>query len=284
MKNQTAHVLRNAMLGIILSITAISTSWGDEESNIEKTSQLLERIQLKRNDEKAVIEMIPIVRCSLKPSKYEEILISQLRNTKISTDQFRIVSEKIGNLLISKVIDCLPTKNIEIETPVARCQGKALTCKVELVSIMRAGDALLDIFLKHFPESNVSKFLIQRDEKTAKPQFKYMRVSSSIGSGSYVVITEPMIATGGTLEMVITLLKEKGVQEENIIVAAICASPEGILYLNQRFPKIKVVMTILDEKLNEKKFISPGLGDFGDRFFGTLNMTAKADDGAWATH
>jgi uracil phosphoribosyltransferase len=259
----------------------ISSAWGTEENNAELRSQLLEKVQLKRNDEKALAEMLPIVRCSFKPSTYEEILLAQLRNTQSSTKQFRLVSDKISDLLVSKVIDCLPTKIVDIETPVTRCRGKVLAGKVELVSIMRSGDALLDTFMWHFPEANISKFLIQRDEKTAKPQFKYMKISPDIASGNYVVITEPMIATGGTLEMVITLLKEKGVLEENIIVASVCVAPEGIILLNERFPKMNVIMTAMDEKLNDRKFIVPGLGDFGDRFFGTSEklfvVNAKAD-------
>ena len=262
-------IIRNGILGFILTATTASNAWGKEESRTEKRAQLLEEVQLKRHDEKALAEMLPIVRCSFKPSTYEEILMAQLRNTQSSTKQFRLVSEKISDLLVSKVIDCLPTKTVEIETPVTRCRGKVLDGKVELVSIMRSGDALLDTFMWHFPEANISKFLIQRDEKTAKPQFKYMKISPDVASGNYVVITEPMIATGGTLEMVITLLKKKGVQEEKIIIASVCAAPEGIVLLNEKFPKIKMVMTTMDEKLNERKYIVPGLGDFGDRFFGT---------------
>jgi uracil phosphoribosyltransferase len=269
MPNQTMKFIRIGALGTILSTVMISNVWGKEESNPTQRSLLLEKIRLKRHDEKALAEMLPIVRCSFKPSIYEEILVAQLRNTQSSTKQFRIVSERIGDLLVSKVIECLPTKNIEIETPTAKCQGKVLASKVELVSIMRSGDALLEAFMKHFPEANISKFLIQRDEKNAKPQFKYMKISPDIALGNYVVIAEPMIATGGTLEMVIRLLKDRGVREENIIIASVCVAPEGIILLNERFPKIKVVMSTMDEKLNDRKFIVPGIGDFGDRFFGT---------------
>jgi uracil phosphoribosyltransferase len=271
-----------AMLGIIFSVTMISNVWGNEKNNREQSSELLEKIQLRRNDEKALAEMLPIIRCSFKPSTYEEILLSQLRNTQSSTKQFRLISEKIGDLLVSKVIDCLPVKSVEIETPITKCRGKVLSGKVEFVTIMRSGDALLDTFMRHFPEANVSKFLIQRDEETAEPQFKYMKISPDISSGNYVVIIEPMIATAGSLGMVISLLKENGVREEKIIVASICVAPEGIVLLNERFPKIQVVMTSLDEKLNERKFIVPGLGDFGDRFFGTekkhLALTTTTDD------
>lgn len=261
--------MKNRIVWTILA-TAIATS------GMAKESEVLEKIKAHRSDDKVLAKMLPIVQCPFKPTKYEEILLSQLRSTESSTEQFRLVSEKIGDVLVGKVIECLPTKGIQVQTPLTTCPGKALTGKVELVSIMRSGDALLDTFMKHFPDANISKILIQRDEKTAKPHFKYMKISPEIGSGNSVVITEPMIATGGTLEMVITLLKEKGVKEENIIVASICAAPEGIVFLSEKFPKIKVVMTALDEKLDERKFIVPGLGDFGDRFFGTPdnNFTA----------
>jgi uracil phosphoribosyltransferase len=232
-------------------------------------SEILEKIRQNRDNPAVLAHLLPIVRSSFKPTKYEEILITQLRNSKSSTKEFRIVSEKMGALLVSKVIECLPTKRVEIQTPVTKCMGEELMNPVELVSIMRSGDALLDTFITHFPEANISKVLVQRDEETAKPQFKYMKVSSQIASGNQVIITEPMIATGGTLEMVISLLKEKGVREENIIIASVCVAPEGLLRLNQKFPNIQVVMMTFDEKLNEKKYIVPGVGDFGDRYFGT---------------
>ena len=261
--------LRLILCGITGFILALSQVTGKESTPAEWRLELLEKIQLQRHDERALAEMLPIVHCSFTPTTYEEILVAQLRNTQCSTKQFRLVSEKLGDLLVCKVIECLPTKSIEVETPLTRCPGKALAGRVELVSIMRSGDALLDTFMRHFPEANVSKFLIQRDEKTAIPLFKFMKVSPDIASGNYVVITEPMIATGGTLEMVLTLLKEKGVDEENTIVASICVAPEGLIRLYEKFPKIKVVMTVMDERLNDRKYIVPGLGDFGDRFFGT---------------
>lgn len=258
-------MLKHKMIWTVLAAAIATNGFAKEATR----SEILEKIKAHRHDDKALVKVLPIVHCAFKPTKYEEILISQLRSTESSTEQFRIVSEKLGDVLVGKVVECLPTKNIEVQTPLTKCQGKAFTSKVELVSIMRSGDALLDTFRKHFTDANISKILVQRDEKTAKPLFKYMKISPEIASGHSVVITEPMIATGGTLEMVITLLKEKGVLEENIIIASICAAPEGIVFLSEKFPRIKVVMTALDEKLDERKFIVPGLGDFGDRFFGT---------------
>lgn len=249
---------------VILGIAMLSKVFGNE------LAEKLEVIQLNCQNEAVLKDLLPIVHCSFIPSKYEQVLMTQLRSCHSSTSEFRNASEKIAELLMNKVVECLPSKTVEIQTPVANCQGVRLADRIELVSIMRSGDAILDTFMEHFPDSNVSKLLIQRDELTAEARFKYMKISPELSSGNPVVITEPMIATGGSLEMAISILKEKGVREENIIVASICTAPEGLIYLSERFPKIKVVMTVLDVRLNEHKFIVPGIGDFGDRFFGTL--------------
>jgi uracil phosphoribosyltransferase len=229
-----------------------------------------EQIPLNRDNEELLHELLPIVRCCFKPSKYERILLTKLRDKHTTTQEFRRTAHKIGELLIAKVVECLATSSIQIETPVTGCEGEMLTQTLELVSIMRSGDALLETFIDHFPQANISKVLVQRDEETAMPIFKYMKLSPSIAKGHPVIITEPMVATGGTLGMVIQLLKDQGVKEENIIIACVCAAPEGLLQLNKQFPNINLVMTVLDEKLNERKYIVPGIGDFGDRYFGTI--------------
>lgn len=205
-----------------------------------------------------------------KPTKYEEVLMTQLRDRHSSTKEVRKITEKIGELLVAKVVEALPTQDVMVETPIAVTTGKQISTPIELLSIMRSGDTLLDTFFRHFPDANLSKLLIQRDEETAEPEFIYMKLTSTLASGAYVVITEPMIATGKTLKMAISLLKDKGVKEENIIIAALCAAPEGLKVLYQHFPKVKVAVIAIDEKLNENKYIIPGLGDFGDRYFGTL--------------
>lgn len=212
----------------------------------------------------------PIVKCSLQPSTYEQILLTQLRNKNSSRTQFRDAANKLIELLISKVFDCLQTTSIEIDTPVAACMGIVLKDEIEqIVSVMRSGDVPLNIFSAYFPSAAINKILIQRNEETAEPIFKYQKFSPTISQAKKVVITEPMIATGGTLSMVIDLLKEHGVKEENIIIAAVCAAPEGLTRLSQQYPDISVVLTVVDDHLNEKQYISPGIGDFGDRYFGT---------------
>ena len=215
---------------------------------------------------------IPIVKNSFTPSRYERILMTTLRDRNTSTKDFRIATRKVAELLVNKVVECFhETSRIDIQTPISEYHGETLIKNIELVSILRSGDALIDTFISHFTDANISKVLIQRDEKTAEPHFIYMKLSPTIASGNPVVITEPMIATGGTLDMVISRLKDKGVKEENIIVASVCTAPEGLIFLNEKYPCIQVVFTVMDEKLNETRYIVPGLGDFGDRFFGTVN-------------
>lgn len=216
-------------------------------------------------------EDFPIVKSYLQPTTYEQILLTQLRDENSSQEQFRYAAHKLIEIsLISKVFDCLDTKIVEIDTPVAPCLGKIVENSVDqLVSVMRSGDVILDILSKIFASAAINKILIQRDEETAQPVFKYKKFSPTISHANKVIITEPMIATGGTLCMVIDLLKEQGVETKNIIIASICAAPEGLQRLAEHYPDINVVVTVIDDHLNTKKYISPGIGDFGDRYFGT---------------
>lgn len=213
--------------------------------------------------------LYPNVKCSFTPSQYEQILMTKIRDKTTSMPEYRDASRKLAVLLVNKVVECLPNTSLSIETPLVPFVGRALPKHIELVSIMRSGDALVDTFMEHFPNAPVSKILVQRDEETAQAHFKYMKLSPTIAANCPVVITEPMLATGGTLEVVITQLMKKGVREENIIVASVCVAPEGLRLLWEKHPKVQIVTTALDEKLNENKYIVPGLGDFGDRFFGT---------------
>lgn len=235
----------------------------------KKVAQMLEDIRQNRDNPEVLKQLLPIVRCDFKSTKYEELLLTQIRDVNTSMEDFRLASDKLAGLLVAKVMAILPTQNKEIKTPLTNTHGIVLNCNINLVSIMRSGDALLETYIEHFPQATISKILIQRDETTAEPNFKYMKLSPSLGPDSIALITEPMIATGGTLSMVINLLKQKGVREENIIIASVCTAPEGLLSLSQKHPRINVVMSVMDDYLDGKKYIVPGLGDFGDRYFGT---------------
>jgi uracil phosphoribosyltransferase len=258
----TRQLIRQGALMLVYAASLATGSWVMASQTIHLACE-----QVKGDDQRA----LSIVKCFPVPSRYEQVLMTRLRDKTTSTKDFRETAQKIAQLLVNKVVECLPTQSVEIETPLMKFTGEALTEKLELVSIMRSGDAILDAFIEHFPQAAVSKILIQRDEETAEPHFKYMKLSPSIASGHSVTITEPMLATGGTLNMVIELLKEKGVKEENIIIASICVAPQGLAFLSERYPDIKVVMTVIDEGLNEKMYIVPGIGDFGDRYFLTTD-------------
>ncbi|HLC07184.1 MAG TPA: uracil phosphoribosyltransferase [Candidatus Babeliales bacterium] len=195
--------------------------------------------------------------------------MTQLRDINSSQEQFRKAATDLIVSLVINVFECLNTITVEIDTPVAHCQGEVLSDTIELVSVMRSGDVPLQIFSQYFPNAPINKILIQRNEETAEPVFKYMKLSPTLTHATKVIVVEPMIATSGTLRLLINLLKEHGVAEENIIIASICAAPEGLTVLSREFPKISVVVNVIDERLNEKKYISPGIGDFGDRYFGT---------------
>ncbi len=270
MFEQMTQNFKGKVLSAMFALMMLSSfgCFGKELSPSETNP--LTQIQKNRNNQEILAKLLPIVGCSFTPSQYERILMTQLRDRSTSTKDFRDAAQKIGAVLVNKVVECLHIVSVDIQTPVTKFTGDTLVNNIELVSIMRSGDALLDTFVVHFPEANISKILIQRDEETAKPHFNYMKLSASIAKGNPVVITEPMIATGGTLDMVISLLKEKGVKEENIIIASICTAPEGLLLLNEKYPDIRVVFTVMDDQLNDKMYIVPGLGDFGDRYFGTI--------------
>jgi uracil phosphoribosyltransferase len=221
------------------------------------------------NSTPSTINHFPIVKSPLKPNKHKRILITQLRDKNSSHEQFCKVANQLAGILVSDVIECLDTRIIEIDSPVARCQGEVLDGSIELVSVMRSGDALLPTFSEQFPHASINKILVQRNEETALPHFKYKKFSSTLSHAKTIIITEPMIATGGSLTMTIDLLKEYGIEEKNIIVASICAAPEGLARLNRQYPELRVVVIVIDDHLNEHSYISPGIGDFGDRYFGT---------------
>ncbi|HEV8052010.1 MAG TPA: uracil phosphoribosyltransferase [Parachlamydiaceae bacterium] len=265
------HVKKNFIyyVQVLFSTIYFSASCIQAEEPI-KDIKVLEEIRLNRDHPEILAELLPIVKCSFIPTQYEQILMTQLRDKQTSMKKFREISKKITSLLVFKVTETIPVVPMEIETPLIKYEGITFAGTVDFVSVMRSGDALLETFIEHFPNASISKILVQRDEATAEPEFKYMKLSPSLNKNSHVVITEPMIATGGTLSVVIVLLKEKGVLEENITIASICTAPEGLIVLNNKFPKINVVMTVMDDHLDESKYIVPGLGDFGDRFFGTV--------------
>lgn len=198
----------------------------------------------------------------------KEILITILRDKNTTQASYRDATEKLASLLALEAAAALPHEKISVETPIAPVAGVRLSHDVVLVPVLRSGLALLYPFLRYFPKSRVGFIGMKRDEKTAIAHNYYINLPS-ITAQDRVIILEPMIATGGSGIGTLNILKERGVPEEHILYVAVIAAPEGIAKIRARYPKVHFIIAQTDQALNAEHWIVPGLGDFGDRYFGT---------------
>jgi uracil phosphoribosyltransferase len=198
----------------------------------------------------------------------KEALMTRLRNRETGTEEFRLVVDKLGAILAAEVAAFLPRTPVHIQTPVGETDGCLLSTEIVLVPILRSGFALLNPFLRFYPSSQVGMIGVRRDEKTAWPSIYYINVPK-ITSASHVIVLEPMIATGRSLLASLDCLIANGAEEEKIVLVSLLAAPEGIMHLRKHAPKLNLLIVQQDLNLNENMFIVPGLGDFGDRYFGT---------------
>jgi uracil phosphoribosyltransferase len=199
----------------------------------------------------------------------KEVLLTKLRNKKTDIADFRRNATKLAFLLAHEVGNILEKKTIDIETSIEKTKGVELQNDIILIPILRSALSMVPPFIHMFPYAKVGVIGLRRDEETFQPKMYYKQFPT-ITKSDNVVILDPMIATGGSGSETIRILKEGGVPEENIIFANIIAAKPGIENIKKVYPKIKIISVHEDQKLNDKKFIVPGLGDFGDRFFGTL--------------
>lgn len=200
----------------------------------------------------------------------KDSLLTILRSKKTSVSEFRKTAQKLADLLASETVEELKQKSCSVETPFGKTKGHKIIKQIILIPILRAGMALLPSFLSYFEEAHVAFLGIRRDEKTAKPHLYYEKFPS-IKKNQLVFLLDPMIATGGSASLALQILiKNYKVSPEKIKVISIIASKEGINKIKKKFPKVAISVVAVDPKLNAKKFIVPGLGDFGDRFFGTI--------------
>jgi len=165
----------------------------------------------------------------------------------------------------------LPATKRTVITPCGEFEGEDLpdASSVCAVSVVRAGDSLLEAVRAVWPAVSVGKILIQRDEETALPRLFYCKLPPNIAS-KHVLLLDPMLATGGSAVKAVEELVGAGVAPDRIVFANVVACPEGIAALQNAFPAVRIVTCAVDEGLNEKKYIVPGLGDYGDRYFGTV--------------
>ncbi len=194
--------------------------------------------------------------------------LTYLRDKNTPSSIFRSVLKRLTSLMAFEVTKDLATSLKEVETPLEVTQGYELKDEVVLVPILRAGLGMVDAFLEILPEARVGHIGLYRDEETLKPVDYYFKFPKNLDK-SVVIILDPMLATGGSICAAVLYLKERGAKK--IKVVSLIAAPEGINKLTSEHPDVQIYIAVLDRQLNQKGFILPGLGDAGDRIFGTEN-------------
>jgi len=192
--------------------------------------------------------------------------LSLLRDKTTPMHEFRRLLDDIGLLMTYEVTRDLETLPVEVETPVGRAEGNRLAQPPVLVTILRAGIGMLGSFMQLLPESPVGFLGMQRNEETLQPESYYSKVPSAARNHP-VILIDPMLATGGSAAAAIAHLEANGVKDIRFV--CLVAAPEGVEALNRRYPRLQIYTAALDDRLNEHGFIVPGLGDAGDRVFGT---------------
>lgn len=193
--------------------------------------------------------------------------VSHLRDKRTGTKEFKELVSEIATLLCYEATRDLPTEEVEIETPIAMAKTRMLTGrKLALVPILRAGLGMVDGMLTLLPAAKVGHIGLYRNEETLEPVEYYCKLPSDIAERD-VLVLDPMLATGGSAVDAITQIKKRGARSIKFI--GIIAAPEGLARLHEAHPDVDIYVAALDEKLNENGYIVPGLGDAGDRIFGT---------------
>ena len=192
--------------------------------------------------------------------------LAQLRDKSTPSTAFRRLARRVGLILASEAARDLPVEDGFVETPLERAPVKRLARRVVAVPILRAGLGMLESFLEIVPEAEVGYCGLERNEKTAVARRYYEKLPKDLG-GATVFVLDPMLATGGSAAMAIEGLESLGARSVRLL--SIVAAPEGVAYLQKATPATIVWTAALDRQLNDRKYILPGLGDFGDRLYGT---------------
>ena len=193
--------------------------------------------------------------------------VSIMRKVETGSKEFRELASEISMLMCYEVTRDLPLEEIDIQTPVAMTKGKMLAGKkMAVIPILRAGLGMVDGIINLIPAIKVGHIGLYRDPETLNPVEYYCKLPSDISERD-VLLVDPMLATGGSASAAIQFLKNYGVK--NIKSVHLIAAPEGVERLNEDHPDVEVYCAALDERLNEHGYIVPGLGDAGDRIFGT---------------
>ena len=192
--------------------------------------------------------------------------LTELRDKSADHRTFRTLLNQIASLMVYEVTRDWPSEPRMIETPMEKMEGRKLSRRVTLVPILRAGLGMSDGVLRMLPEARLGHLGVYRDEKTLEPVSYYQKLPPDIAQ-TEVLLIDPMLATGGSGSAAIAFLKKAGVT--NMRFVCLVAAPEGIQALHSHHPEVPIYCASIDRQLNEKGYILPGLGDAGDRIFGT---------------
>jgi uracil phosphoribosyltransferase len=195
-----------------------------------------------------------------------EDALGRLRDKATPPAEFRRASRRVALILAAEATRDLPEAELSVETPLERCRATRIACGVVAVPILRAGVGLLEGFLEIVPEARVGYLGLERDESTAVARCYYEKLPPELASAA-VFVLDPMLATGGSAAATIERLREHGARDVRLV--SVVAAPEGVAQVEARAPGTRIFAAALDRALNERKFILPGLGDYGDRLHGT---------------
>jgi uracil phosphoribosyltransferase len=192
--------------------------------------------------------------------------LATLRDSATSPELFRRMAVRISLLLAAEATRDIPTASGTVTTPLGPASARRVSGGVVVVPVLRAGLGMLDAVLELIPSARVGHIGLQRDEATAIASKYYSRLPGDL-TGAFVLMIDPMLATGGSAVAALDLLRRAGARAARMI--CIVAAPEGIAQVEQQHPDVEIYTPAIDRGLNEHKFILPGLGDFGDRLYGT---------------
>ena len=192
--------------------------------------------------------------------------LTYLRNKETDNQDFRLILEELTTLMVYEITRNYPLEETEVETPLEKTTSKTLDTKVALVPILRAGVGMLEGVLNLIPKAKVGHIGLYRDHDTLQPVEYYKKLPQPLNEFQIIVV-DPMLATGGTAKAGVELIKEEGGQ--NVQFLCLVAAPEGGENFSDKHPNVPVYTAAVDDRLDEEGYIHPGLGDAGDRLFGT---------------
>ena len=192
-------------------------------------------------------------------------LLTQLRNRHTPPEVFRSLTRKLTTILVIEATRDLPTESVTVETPLEEAQGTVLAAKLMVVPILRAGLGMLEAVTELFPDVSVGYIGMERDHTTAIANSYYLKLPPV--EGRTVLLIDPMLATGGSVDQALAAIRSRGAGR--MVLICIVAAPEGVERIYRNHPDVPIYTAALDRELNAAKYILPGIGDFGDRLYGT---------------